>query len=76
MLGFAALALLSDWAWPGHTVRALAALLVYGGLIEVLQSLTPDNSADLVDVVADGIGLAIGVSMAQVIAVLARKRRR
>lgn len=37
VLGFATLAFLSHLAWPGRTALALAALLVYGCLIEVLQ---------------------------------------
>ncbi|MGJ7578968.1 VanZ family protein [Variovorax sp. RHLX14] len=72
MLGFSALAFLSHWAWPGRTVKALVVLLVYGCLIEVLQSFTPDRSADLADVVADGVGLAIGAGIARVLAVLAK----
>ncbi|MGI4778950.1 MAG: VanZ family protein [Janthinobacterium lividum] len=75
MLGFATLAFLSHWAWPGRTAHALAALLVYGGLVEVLQSFTPDRSADLVDVVADGIGLAIGACIAKVAAVSTKVRQ-
>jgi VanZ family protein len=72
MLGFAALAFLSHWAWPGRTVHALAVLLAYGGLIEVLQSFTPDRSADIADLFADGIGLAIGAGVAWSLAMLSR----
>ena len=75
MLGFATLAFLSHWASPGRTAQALAALLAYGGLIEVLQSFTPDRSAELADVIADGIGLAFGVGIATVVAALAKMRR-
>ncbi|MDP9898673.1 VanZ family protein [Variovorax ginsengisoli] len=71
MLAFAVLALLSHWAWPGRTARALIALLAFGGLIEVLQSFTPDRYADFADLVADGIGLAAGEVIAR-IAVLCR----
>lgn len=72
MLGFATLAILSHWAWPGRTKCALAVLLAYGGLIEALQSFTPDRSADLADVLADGVGLAIGAGIARAAAVLAK----
>ena len=75
MVGFTTLAFLSHWAWPGRTIRALAALLAYGCLIEVLQFFTPDRSADLADVVADGFGLAMGAGLAATVTVLARMRR-
>jgi VanZ family protein len=74
ILGFATLAFLSHWAWPGRTTHALAALLAYGCLIEVLQSFTPDRSAELADVVADGVGLAIGAVIATAVAALAKVR--
>ena len=74
MLGFATLAFLSHWAWPGRRVAALIALWGYGGLIEVLQAFTPDRSADWEDVFADGIGLGIGAGIASLVAVLARVR--
>ncbi len=38
----------------------LAGLLAYGALIEVLQSFTPNRSADWRDLVADAVGLALG----------------
>jgi VanZ family protein len=60
MLGFGTLALLGHLGWPRHVVVVLAALLAYGGLIEVLQSFTPDRAAEWLDLVADGVGLAVG----------------
>jgi VanZ family protein len=68
MLGFAVLALLSHWAWPGRTVVALVALLAYGGLIEVLQSFTPNRFAEFGDLLADAIGLLIGELVARFLA--------
>jgi VanZ family protein len=67
MIGFATLALLSHWAWPGRTVIALAALLAYGGLIEVLQSFTPNRFAEFGDLIADGIGLLVGEIVARLL---------
>lgn len=64
LLAFASLAFLAQGAWPGRTALTLTALLAYGGLIEVLQSFTPNREADWHDVVADGVGLAIGQVMA------------
>jgi len=74
-LGFAALALLSHWSWPGRTVLALAGLLAYGGLIEVLQSLTPSRYAEFGDLFADGVGLAFGAVLARLLAHWKLKRQ-
>ena len=38
----------------------LAGLLTYGGMIEVLQSFTPDRMAEWADLLADTLGLALG----------------
>ena len=65
MLGFGTLGLLGARGWPGRTVIVLAALLAYGGLIEVLQSLTPYRSAEWADLLADGVGLGIGLLVAR-----------
>jgi len=64
MLGFAVLGALGQWAWPGRGTMVFLSLLAYGGLIEVLQSLTPDRFAELMDIVADGIGLLVGIFLA------------
>lgn len=63
-LGFAVLGLLGRWAWPGRTAIVLTALLAYGGLIELLQSLTPDRVAEAADLLADWVGLLLGAGMA------------
>jgi VanZ family protein len=74
-LGFAALAVLSHWAWPGRTVFALAGLLAYGGLIEVLQSFTPSRYAEFGDLFADGAGLALGAVLARLLALWMSRRQ-
>jgi VanZ family protein len=63
-LGFAVLGLLGQWAWPGRTPVVLTALLAYGGLIELLQSFTPDRVAEAVDLLADWVGLLLGAGLA------------
>ncbi|CAN7327567.1 VanZ family protein [Variovorax paradoxus] len=63
-LAFAVLALLGRWAWPGRTAVVLSALLAYGGLIELLQSFTPDRFAEATDVLADAVGLLLGAGFA------------
>jgi VanZ family protein len=64
MLGFAVLAVLGHAAWPGRAWTVLLGLLAYGGLIEVLQSFTPDRFAEWGDLLADGVGLLIGKACA------------
>lgn len=66
MLGFGTLGFLGIRSWPGRAVVVLTALLAYGGLIEILQSLTPYRSAEWADLLADGLGLAIGLLVARV----------
>ena len=65
MLAFAVLAFLSERSWPRHNLVALAGLLAYGGLIEVLQSLTPYRAGDFADLFADAVGLATGAVLAK-----------
>jgi VanZ family protein len=64
-LAFSVLFLLGRQAFPQRVWTLAAALVLYGGLIEVLQSLTPDRSADWQDIVADSIGIAIGLLVDQ-----------
>ncbi|WP_260685181.1 VanZ family protein [Variovorax sp. KBS0712] len=76
-LGFAVLAFLAYWAWPGHIhiPLSLLGLLGYGALIEVLQSLTPDRMAEWSDLWADGIGLLVGTVVALMLQRLAMIRQ-
>lgn len=70
-LGFAVLAFLAYWAWPGHIPLSHLGLLGYGALIEVLQSLTPDRMAEWSDLWADGVGLLVGAVLASMVQRLA-----
>ena len=65
MLGFGTLGLLGVRSWPSRTATVLAVLLAYGGLIEILQSFTPYRSADWADLIADGVGLGLGLVAAR-----------
>jgi VanZ family protein len=60
LLAFITLCILGLLAYPKHTVAVLLGLLLYGGLIEVLQSFTPNRSAEVADLVTDGLGLVVG----------------
>ena len=59
-LTFAALALLGFASYPQRKSAVLAALLAYGGGIELLQGLTDYRTAEWLDWAADAVGLALG----------------
>jgi len=50
---------------PGQSARVGAGLLLYGVLIEVLQSFTAYRSAELLDLLADAAGIAAGLLILQ-----------
>jgi VanZ family protein len=60
LLTFAFLAFLGHTAYPGRNAAILLGLLLYGGLIEILQSFTPSHFSEWADWIADGLGLVIG----------------
>jgi VanZ family protein len=60
LLAFITLGICGLLAYPKRTVAVLLGLLLYGGLIEVLQSFTPNRSAEYADLVTDGLGLVVG----------------
>ena len=69
LLAFGTLALLGRRAWPRRAVAWLAGLLLaYGGLIEILQSFTPDRSAEWADLLADALGIGCGLALAGLLA--------
>ena len=67
MMAFVVLAVLGRWAYPGRMAVLLLGLLAYGGLIEVLQSLTPDRFAEWADLLADAVGLMVGAGLASLL---------
>jgi VanZ family protein len=67
LMAFAALAFSAYLAFPssrGMRTAVLFGLLVYGGLIEVLQLFVPGRSAEWGDLLADGIGIVFGIGLA------------
>jgi len=46
---------------PSFDARVFATLLVYGLIMELLQSLAPNRLAEFGDIVADAAGLLVGV---------------
>lgn len=63
LLAFCLLAMLGNQAYRSRTVMVLLGLLAYGGMIEVLQSFTPDRMAEWADLLADSLGLAMGLAL-------------
>lgn len=61
LLAFGVLATLGVRAWPGRAWRLVAALIAYGGLIEILQSMTSYRDASWSDLLADTMGIAAGL---------------
>lgn len=72
---FFTLAALADRAAGPHLFwrRALPLLFAYGIAIEVAQYFTPDRQADLLDVVADTVGLLIYGGLRQPLVVGAQR---
>ena len=63
-LTFALLAGAGCRVW-GDARCVVVALLTYGVVIELLQSLTPYRSAEALDLLADALGLFVGVWLAR-----------
>jgi VanZ family protein len=49
-----------------HDALVATGLLAYGALIEVAQMFVPGRTASLADVVADAVGIALGLVLARV----------
>lgn len=65
-LAFAVLAVLAMAAFPGPPARpgrVGLALLAYGVFIEAVQSQIPGRSGEWPDLLADAVGLAIGLAL-------------
>ncbi len=73
---FGTLVLLGGLAWPAGLGRLAWALLGYGGLIEILQTQVPGRSAEWADLLADGIGILLGLALTLVLRRLAGRVRR
>jgi VanZ family protein len=75
-LAFGALALSGRFGFPGARWRAFAValgLLALGVLIEAVQSFLPARSSELYDVLADGVGIVVGLAAAAVATYLMRR---
>lgn len=78
LLAFGTLAFAGAWAvWPRPRQWGwlVLALIGYGIGIEIAQSFLPPREADWHDVVADTVGIAVGLLAAWPVAAAAAKRR-
>jgi len=62
MIAFAVLGLLIKMAYEIGYPKSFSLLIGYGIWIEVSQYMTPTRSAEVADVVADIVGIAIGLT--------------
>ncbi|XHS76338.1 VanZ family protein [Burkholderiaceae bacterium UC74_6] len=60
---FSTLMVFAAWSWPQHWRRAPLGLLTYGGFIEIVQSFIPGRDGEWADLLADAIGIALGVAL-------------
>ena len=60
LLAFTVMTWLGCKAFPHRLVYAMLGLLAYGALIEILQSFTPNRSAEWLDLFSDCLGILIG----------------
>ncbi len=60
LLAFAVMTWLGCKAFPQRVMPLLLSLLAYGAVIEILQSYTPNRSAEWVDLLADCFGIVLG----------------
>jgi VanZ family protein len=74
-LAFFTLTLLADHAYPRQPFWRRLALwvLAYGVLIECIQWFTPNREADVLDILADGIGIVIYGALRSVLDLLLRR---
>ncbi len=66
-LGFAALGLLGGLAYPARIRLLSVCLLAFGGAIELAQAATGWRHGDWADLLADGIGLVVGLLLARLL---------
>lgn len=63
LLAFGTLAALGIRAWPARPWHLALGLTAYGAAIEILQSLTSFRDPSWADLLADVLGIAIGLAL-------------
>lgn len=73
-LGFAGLTVLGLWAYPDRARWVLVGLLLYGAFIELAQSATGWRHGDVLDLLADAVGVLVGAGLWGTVRPVARPR--
>ena len=68
LLAFAVMAVLGCKAFPQRLTIVMPGLLAYGVLIEIMQSFTPNRSAEWLDLFADCLGILLGWMLIRLLA--------
>lgn len=73
-LAFLVLGVLAQWAFPAARFVPLIApaLIGYGALLEILQTLTPTRVGSFADLVADLIGVLLAAALLKLVGSFAR----
>jgi len=66
---FATLAVTAGHGFPGRRrIAGIAvALVAFGGFIEVVQAFVPGRSSEWADLLADGVGIAVGLAVLEAV---------
>lgn len=62
-IAFFTMTLTACLAYFSYRLRLAVALMIFGLLIEALQTLTPDRNAQWQDVFANGLGIGLGLAV-------------
>ena len=65
VIAFSALAYLGQKAFSQNAFKLIIGLIAFGGLIELLQTFTPTRFGEWQDLMADTIGIFIGLFIAK-----------
>ncbi len=76
VLAFASLTLLCHGALSGRPRRVTVLMIGFGALIELLQALTPYRQFSVLDLVADAVGITLGLAIAALIVGARRQANR
>jgi VanZ family protein len=64
VLAYAALAFAGWWAYSNQRAVTMTGLVLFGGALEITQSASGLRTGDLIDWLADAIGVAVGFLVA------------
>ena len=77
LLAFAALGVAAAMTLPAglrQAARATIGLVLYGGFIELVQTQLPTRHGDWADLLADAVGVAVGLALAALLRVAVRRQ--